>query len=97
MATQREKIVKEALEILKSLPNGIRYSVLVRKLKDIIPEIPENTIQGTIWDLDKKVKDVAKPERGIFILIQYLSQEKQAEALQKQISSKPAQERTKEI
>jgi len=97
MATQREKIVKQVLEVLETQHSGIRYSELFRKLKDAMPDIRENTIHGTIWDLDKKVKDIAKPERGVFILIKYLSQEKQTEALQRQISSKTAQERTKEI
>jgi len=97
MPTQREKIIKKVLEVLENRPNGIRYSDLFLELKNILPEVPENTIHGTIWDLSKKVKDIAKPERGIFILTKYLSQEKQAEILRKRISGEIAKEAVKEI
>ncbi len=74
MPTQREKIIKKALEILESRPNGIRYSELFREIKNQLPEIPENTIHGTIWDLDKKIREIGKPERGIFVLKKYLKE-----------------------
>jgi len=74
MSTQREKIISKALEILESRPNGIRYSELFREIKSQLPEVPENTIHGTIWDLDKKILEVVKPERGIFILKKYLEE-----------------------
>jgi len=74
MPTQREKIVKKALEILENRPNGIRYSELIREIKNQLPEVPEKTIHGTIWVLDKKSHEVGKPERGIFILKKYLKE-----------------------
>lgn len=74
MPTQREKIIKKTLEILENRPNGIRYSELFREIKNQLPKVPENTIHGTIWDLDKKIKDIGKPERGIFILKKYLKE-----------------------
>lgn len=39
MATRREKIIAKAIEILKSNPDGIRYSGLVRKISKEFPEI----------------------------------------------------------
>lgn len=48
MPTQREKIIKKTLEILENRPNGIRYSELFREIKNQLPEVPENTIHGTI-------------------------------------------------
>jgi len=74
MPTQREKIIKKALEILENRPNGIRYSELFREIKNQLVEIPENTIHGTIWDLDKKIREIGKPERGIFVLKKYLKE-----------------------
>lgn len=74
MATQREKIIQKVREVLENRPNGIRYSELRRTLKDILIDIPENTIHGNIWDLDKKVSEVAKPERGVFILKKYIKE-----------------------
>lgn len=37
--TAREKIIAKAIEILKSNPNGVRYSDLVRKINDELPDI----------------------------------------------------------
>ena len=69
--TQREKITNKALEILESTSAGVRYSDLFRKLAEILPDVPQNTIHGTIWDLDKKNEQIIKPERGLFILKKY--------------------------
>ena len=69
--TQREKITKKALEVLESNPDGVRYSDLFRKLADFLPDVPPNTIHGTIWDLDKKNEQIIKPERGLFVLKKY--------------------------
>lgn len=69
--TQREKITKKALEVLESNPGGVRYSDLFRKLAEVLPDVPPNTIHGTIWDLDKKNEQIIKPERGLFILKKY--------------------------
>jgi hypothetical protein len=52
MATRREKIIAKAIEILKSNPDGIRYLSLVRKISQEFPEIPVNTIHGTVWNLE---------------------------------------------
>lgn len=74
MPTQREKIVKKALEILQNRPNGIRSSELFREIKNQLREVRGNTIRGTIWDLDKKTDEIEKPERGIFVLRKYLKE-----------------------
>jgi len=55
MATRREKIIGKAIEIIKSNPNGIRYSNLVRKIHEEYSEIPINTIHGTVWNLETRV------------------------------------------
>jgi len=65
--TSRARITLKAIEILKSTPDGIRYSDLVRRLQGEFPLIPVNTIHGTVWDLDARVPDrVYKPARGLF-------------------------------
>jgi len=67
MATRREKIISKAIEILKSNADGVRYSDLVKKIHEEFPEIPINTIHGTIWNLDVRMsKEVYKPARGLF-------------------------------
>ncbi|MBI5756400.1 MAG: hypothetical protein HZA12_05685 [Nitrospirae bacterium] len=66
MSTKKEKILTKAVEIIKALPDGIRYSELARKIQQVFPDIPTNTIQGTIWDLEKNKPEIYKPARGLF-------------------------------
>ncbi len=76
MATRREKIIAKAIEILKSNPDGIRYSVLVRKISQEFPEIPVNTIHGTVWNLETRVpNEVYKPARGLFRHVEFREEE----------------------
>ncbi len=76
MATKREKIIAKAIEILKSNPDSIRYSVLVRKISQEFPEIPVNTIRGTVWNLETRVpNEVYKPARGLFRHVEFKEEE----------------------
>lgn len=72
MSTQREKIIKKVIEILRNNPGGVRYSELVRKVKQELPEVKINTIHGTIYNLDSRIPEtIEKPERGLFRFIFY--------------------------
>jgi hypothetical protein len=72
MLTQRQKIIEKTIEILRNNPEGVRYSELVRKIKQELPEVKENTIQGTIYNLDsRRPETVEKPERGLFRFIKF--------------------------
>lgn len=65
--TNKEKITKKAVEVLEQKPEGIRYSVLVRTIADASPDIPLNTINGTIWSIEAKHSQlIYKPARGLF-------------------------------
>ena len=67
MATRKEIIISKAIEILELNPKGVRYSELVRKIKEELPAIRVNTIHGTVWNLQTRVpKKVYKPARGLF-------------------------------
>ena len=67
MTTRKEKITSKAIEVLKSNPDGVRYSNLIRKIHEELSAIPVNTIRGATWDLDTRVPDeVYKPTRGLF-------------------------------
>jgi len=67
MPTRKEKVISEAVKILKSTPNGLRQSDLRRKIHDELPEIAVNTMRGVVWRLDRDVpNEVYKPARGIF-------------------------------
>ena len=52
--TNKEKIIKKAVELLEQQREGIRYSVLVKTIADAFPEIPPNTIHGTVWNIEAK-------------------------------------------
>lgn len=67
MATSREKIISKAVELIEAELNGVRYSELVTRIHEGFPDIPINTIHGTIWNLDIRTPDkVYKPARGLF-------------------------------
>lgn len=70
--TNREKIVSQALGILKDLPQGIRYSDFIRQIHAALPRIPINTVHGVIWNLEvKEGKHVFKPARGMYLHTKY--------------------------
>lgn len=75
--TQREKIIKKIRDILKDKPNGIRHSELLHEVRNALPEVNPKTILGNIWYLKQKIeegsiKDILRPERGLYILSRYL-------------------------
>jgi len=67
MPTNKEKITSKAIALLETEPNAIRYSDLVRRMQEEFPDIPVNTIHGTVWNLDARFpKLVYKAARGLF-------------------------------
>lgn len=83
MTTRKERIISKAIEILQGDPKGVRYSDLVRKIQEEFPDIPVNTIHGTIWNLETRApNEVYKPARGLFRHITFreigISEEEQA-------------------
>ena len=70
--TNKEQIIAKALEVLKGAPQGIRYSELVARISTALPQIPKNTIHGTIWNLEVQLPaQVVKPARGLYVGTQY--------------------------
>lgn len=84
MPTQREKIIKKLYEILENEPNGIRYADLIRKISEQLPGVNVNAIHGTVWFFKQKIdrqeiKDVLRPEKGLYILRKYLKEREYGE------------------
>jgi hypothetical protein len=72
MPTNKEIIIKKALEILDANPKGIRYSELVDHIAQAVPDIPRNTVHGNVWNLDVvRPAQVYKPARGVWKLTKY--------------------------
>jgi len=67
-----ERIKNKALELLNQHPEGLRYSELHSKIKDSDATFNENTINGSIWNLDAMFPDqVYKPSKGLFRLLKH--------------------------
>jgi len=78
----RKEIKEKAIELLKTTPNGLHYSELTRKIKEALPEANENTIHGTIWNLDKTApREVYKAGRGLFMHVNYKSPTEQTQSV----------------
>ncbi len=88
--TSKFKIYSALKEILESNPTGLRYSDIVKIINGRLPEIPVNTIHGTLWKIRQdivngKEKEISQPEKGVYILSKYLT----TENLQEQFQGKP--------
>ena len=67
MTTQGNLIRNKAVELLKNNPRGLRYSELMRELRNIFPDVPLKSIPATLWNLNvTRSKEVYKPTRGLF-------------------------------
>jgi hypothetical protein len=78
----KKEIKEKAIELLKTTPNGLHYSELIRKIKEALPLANENTIRGTIWDLDRKASNgVYKAGRGLFMHVNHKSPTEQTQSI----------------
>src|SRR3989344_1794926 len=76
MVTKRDQIIQKVIDLLKENPPGIRYSEIIRRVKELLPDIPVNTIHGTVWDLDvQKSNEVYKADRGLFRHVSFRGKE----------------------
>jgi hypothetical protein len=70
--SNKEQIIEKALEILGGAPEGVRYSSLVQRVHEALPNIPKNTVHGTIWKLDVTMPDkFFKPARGLWMHVKF--------------------------
>jgi len=74
MSTSRSRITEIIVDILEGKPEGIRYTELINLLKEALPSIPENTLHGTLWNLQDSRPDlITRPDRGIYKLTKFES------------------------
>jgi hypothetical protein len=68
--------VSKAKDIVGTEEQGIRYSDLVRRIKEALPDANVNTINGNIWNLDARYPaEIYKPARGIFRHVRFRESE----------------------
>ena len=67
MATKQVLIRNKAVELIKSNPEGLRYSELMRELAKYFLDTSSDTIASSAWDIHiTRSKEVYKPARGLF-------------------------------
>ena len=65
--TAKARIAKTATELLAQEPEGLHHSVLIQQVKAALPDIPTNTIRGSVVGLvEYRPADVYKPAKGLF-------------------------------
>lgn len=68
----RERIRSIAFQLLKSNPQGLRYSDLLRQIRQVDPLLNANTVNNCIWNLESlEPERVYKPMKGIFRLVEF--------------------------
>ena len=76
LVPRRETIRKLALDLINVQPSGVRYSEVVRLVHEAHPEIPINTIHGSVWNLEAVLPGaVYKPARGVFRALKFREKE----------------------
>jgi hypothetical protein len=62
------QIRDKARQIVANNKGGIRYRDLIEQIESADPETPNNTIQGSVWDLHIRYpQEISKPSRGLFV------------------------------
>lgn len=75
METITARINAKALELLAEHPEGIRTGELKAMIQSWDHALHPKTVNGCVWLLAEKFPDqVYKPERGLFRLLKYKSQ-----------------------
>ena len=63
----KARIAQKAVDLLAQSPEGLRHSVLIRRLQADLPDIPINTIRGSVVGLtESRPQEVYRPGKGIF-------------------------------
>lgn len=86
-----------AIELLLEKQGGIRYSELLKLLETEFPDIPPNTIMGSVWDVDQYYPEqVYKAARGLFRHVKFKSTEAATEPAVNLVGIKPVTPSVKE-
>ena len=66
--TAKVRIAQKAIDLLAQEPEGLRHSVLIERLQAELPDIPVNTIRGSVSCglAEYKPQDVYRPAQGLF-------------------------------
>ncbi|MEO0281170.1 MAG: hypothetical protein ABIN05_02310 [candidate division WOR-3 bacterium] len=76
----KQKVFRFVEEFLREKKEGAYYSDIINYLKEKLPDVPVNTLHGSLWDFRQMIindekKEVIIPERGFYILSKYYQKE----------------------
>lgn len=70
--TSTERVINEAIRLVSEKPEGVRYSALHKTIKSLLPEIPENTIHGSLHKFRNNLpQEIYQPFRGLYRHIKF--------------------------
>lgn len=65
--TSKDRIFEEANKIIASQPSGIRYTNLIKMIKAQLPDVPENTIHGSLYSYRQNIPEgIFMPSKGLY-------------------------------
>ena len=74
------RIKSEAKSLLRTHPDGLRWAEMLRRIHEISPETPRNSIRGATFALFRDDKEIVKVSRGFYRLSEFETAERHAEA-----------------
>lgn len=79
--TSTEKVIQKAVELVDASPAGKRYSELVKAISGAFPEIPVNTVHGSLHKFRTELpQTMYQPSRGLYRAIKYREEGEQQQA-----------------
>jgi len=70
--TSYERVFNEASKMIGEAAAGVRYSVLHKTIKELLPDVPENTIHGSLHKFRNNLpSDICQPTRGLYRHIKF--------------------------
>jgi hypothetical protein len=65
--TRYEQVIQKAIELIDATPAGKRYSELVREISQALPDIPINTVHGSLVKFRAELpSEIYLPTRGLY-------------------------------
>lgn len=93
----QQAIRELAKSIIRQNAGGIRYSQLVMQISQANPETPQNTIHGSVWNLNAIFPaEISKPSRGLFKPTANTSEPEPGTTIEKTVETKSSGARVKE-
>jgi hypothetical protein len=70
--TSTERVIQEAISLVTRNPAGVRYSVLHKNIMEKYPDIPSNTIHGSLHKFRTHLPaEIYLPSKGLYKHIKY--------------------------